>query len=377
MIRSFRYRLHPNAAQGRVLESWRKACCVLYNAALEQRITAWKMRYLSVSYEDQTVQLTELRAADPAWALIPVEVLRSPLRRLNSAYAAFFRRCKRGEKPGFPRFRSVRRYDSFAIGRAKVDKDRVHVPKLGKLGHVKMNLHRPIEGTIRNATISRDSTGKWWVSFACDLGDAPAKCDVKTQVGIDLGLTTLATLSTGETIENPRFAKRAADQLAKRQRSLARKQKGSRNRERARVLVAKAYAHVAHQRLEHARKEAKRLYETYDEVMHEDLNISALSRGLFSKSFADASWGVFLRCLASKAEYAGKHLTPKDPRGTSQRCCQCGAVVPKTLAERVHRCPHCGLEIDRDHNAAINVLTARPGRSEAGELAGVEREAPI
>jgi putative transposase len=327
-----------------------------------------------VSYEDQTVQLTELRAADEVWTIIPVQVLRSPLRRLNAAYAAFFQRCKRGEKPGFPRFRSVRRYDSFAIGRVKVKKDRVHVPKLG---HVKMKLHRPIEGTIRNATICRNSAGKWWVSFACELGDAPAKCDVKTQVGVDLGLKTLATLSTGETIENPRFAKRGADLLAKRQRKLSRKQPGSRHRERARVLVAKAHAHVANQRLDHARKEAKKLYESYDEVMHEDLNIHTLSRGLFSKSFADVSWGIFLRCLASKAEYAGKHLTPKDPRGTSQRCSQCARIVHKTLAERVHCCPHCGLKIDRDHNAAINVLTARPGRSGVGERADVEREASV
>jgi putative transposase len=344
-----------------VLNEWRKACCSLYNGALEQRIAWWRQKR-AISYEDQTAQLTELRAADPTWKKVPIEVLRSPLQRLKKAYAAFFRRCKNGDKPGFPRFRSSRRYDSFSIGRVSVKKDRVHVPKLG---HVKMNLYRPIEGTIRNVIIKRDAAGKWWVVFQCDLGAAPAKCEIKTKIGIDLGLTTLATLSTGEEIRNPRFAKRGADQLTKRQRKLAKKRKGSKNRERQRILVAKAHVHVANQRLDHARKEAKKLYDTYDEVMHEDLNVSALSRGLFSKSFADASWGLLLRCCASKAEYAGKHLTPKDARGTSQRCSHCGVIVPKTLADRVHRCYSCGLAIGRDHNAAINVLNARPGRSGA------------
>jgi putative transposase len=361
VLRSFRYPLHPNAAQEHVLEDWRKGCCSLHNGALEQRIVWWRQKR-SVTYEDQTAGLTELRAVDPAWEAPPVEVLRSALQRLDKSFAAFFRRCKNGEKPGFPRFRSSRRYDSFSIGRVSVKKDRVHVPKLG---HVKMNLYRPIEGTIRNVIIKRDATGKWWVIFQCDLGPAPAKCEVKTKVGIDLGLTTLATLSTGETIENPRFAKHAAQKLTSRQQKLAKKKKGSKNRERQRVLVAKAHAHVANQRLDHARKEAKKLFDTYDEVQYEDLNISTLAGGMFAKSFADASWGILLRCCTSIAEYAGKHLTPKDARGTSQRCCRCGAIVPKTLADRVHRCHHCGLVIDRDHNAAINVLNARPGRSGA------------
>jgi putative transposase len=122
---------------------------------------------------------------------------------------------------------------------------------------------------------------------------------------------------------------------------------------------------VANQRIDHARKEVKKLFACFDEVAHEDLNLRALGRGMLSKSFADASWGVFLRCIASKAEEAGKHATPKDPRGTSQRCSGCGEIVLKKLSERVHCCPHCGLTIGRDHNAAINVLFARPVRSGA------------
>jgi putative transposase len=370
MLRSFKYRLHPNASQERVLDQWRRQCAAIYNAGLEQRITAWRQARQSIRYNDQTVQLTDLRAADPIFDVVPVEVQRSALRRLDLAFAAFFRRCRSGETPGFPRFRATRRYDSFSIGRVRVKRDRVHVPKLG---HVKMNLHRSVGGEIRNATIRRDAAGKWWAIFQCDLGVAPAKVAVRNMIGIDLGLTSLATLSTGEKIPNHRFAERAEDRLARRQRALARKQERSKNRERARILVARAHAHVANQRLDHARKEARRLLDRFDAVAHEDLSVRALARGRLSKSFADVSWGLLLRCLASKAEEAGKHVVPVDPRQTSQLCCRCGKIVPKDLSEREHRCV-CGLTIDRDHNAAINVL-ARGRRALELAEADVEREA--
>ena len=192
------------------MDGWRQMCCWLYNTALEQRIVCyrcvkneicwdkydnqdryeiWRQRRNHFTNFGQTKQLTELRDADPYWSAVPVEVQRSALRRLDRAYAAFFRRVQNGEEPGFPRFRSVRRYSSFDLGRVKITKNRVHVPKLG---HVKMNLYRPIEGTILNATIKRDATGKWWISFQCDLGPAPEKCEIKSSVGIDLGLETLA-----------------------------------------------------------------------------------------------------------------------------------------------------------------------------------------
>jgi len=377
VIRTFKYRLHPNASQTRVLDDWRRQCCDLYNAALEERNIHWQRchevqreyaaldckmtrdekKQRGISYSTQSAQLTALRQSDLIWRGAPVEVQRSALRRVDRAFAAFFARCGRGEKPGHPRFRSKRRYASFEIGRVNVSKDRVHVPKLG---HVKMKLHRAIIGEIRNATIRHDATGKWWVSFQCDIGEAPTKVlaqDISPEgmVGIDLGLSELVTLSTGETIENPRCARRGAEQLTKRQRRLARKQKGSKNRERQRALVAEDHAHVANQRLDYARKEAKKLVDRFNVIFYENINLRGLCRGFLSKSFADAAWGLFLRCLASKAEEAGKHVVPTDARQTSQLCSACGQLVEKTLSERVHRCV-CGLTLDRDHNAAINVL---------------------
>lgn len=374
MMRTFKYRLHPSRSQERVLEQWLRQCCLLYNAALEQRITAWRQQRRSITRFDQTAQLTELRRSEAAWAVTPVEVHRSALRNVDLAYAAFFRRCRSGETPGFPRFRSSCRYDAFAIGKTTLHNCRVRVPKLGL---VKLNLYRPVLGTIKNAVIRRDATGKWWVCFQCDLGAAPPKIPIvvgEKDVGIDLGLTTLATLSTGEKIPNPRYAKRAEDQLADRQRKLSRKKKGSRNRDRSRRLVAKGHAHVANQRLDHARKEAKKLYDRFDTVFYEGLSVGAFARGRLAKSFQDASWGLFLRCLASKAEEAGKHALPQDARNTSQLCSRCGEIVSKGLSDREHCCI-CGLTIDRDHNAAINVLLRGRRSLELTEEVGVEGEA--
>lgn len=352
MRRSFKYRLHPNVSQARVLDDWRRQCCALYNAALEQRITHWRQARKSVTRFDQTAQLTELRAADPMFAVVPVEVQRSALRRIDLAYQAFFRRCKTGETPGFPRFRSHRRYDSFALGAVKLKKNRVHVPRLG---HVKLKLHRPIEGTIKNAIVKRDSAGKWWIVLQCDIGDAPPKVLIRTTVGIDVGLTTLAMLSTGEKIENPRYFQQGQALLKRRQQDLARKQRGSKNRERARILVAKAHTHVHYQRVELVRREAKAIVDRFDLISLEKLNNRGLAAGMFAKSVMDASWGLLRQAIACKAESAGKTIRLVDPRRTSQRCSRCGEIVPKTIADRVHHCPHCELVLDRDHNAAINI----------------------
>lgn len=396
MIRTFKYRLHPNAEQAHAFDAWRQQCCDLYNAALEERNSHWQRRRTieravealgqklsddekkrwKISYITQCHQLTALRQEDPFWRGTPALAQRSALRRVERAFTAFFARCKRGEKPGHPRFRAKRRYDSFEIGRVSVKKDRVHIPKLG---HVKMNLYRPIGGEIRNAAIHREATGKWWISFQCNVGDAPAKTPVgaitsERMVGIDLGLSELVTLSTGATIENPRYARGAAAQLARRQRKLASKQKCSKNRERKRILVAKAHAHVAHQRLDYAHQEAKRLLDRFDVIFYEDLNLRGLCRGWLSKSFADAAWGIFLRHLISKAEEAGKHVVPVDARLSSQLCSACGQLVEKTLSERIHRCV-CGLTLGRDHNAALNVLARGRRALELTVEVGVEREA--
>lgn len=376
MIRTYLYALYPNKHQESILYSWLGLCCNLYNAALEQRITAWRHHRKSINYNHQTKDLTDLRASDTAFAFMPAIMGRSALKRLDHAFKAFFRRVLQGETPGFPRFKSKDRYKSFSIGKVSVSGNKVRVPNLGK---VSFKRHRPFEGEIRNITIKR-SASRWWVAIACEVGDPPAKTEtIQQDAGFDLGLTTFATLVTGsepvtsqaEKIKNPRYFKRGQDTLARRQQALQRKVKGSRSRFKAKRLVGKAHEHVHHQRLDHARKLASDLVGRYDAIFFEDMDIENLIKdNEHTKSILDASWMVFIQALVFKAEWAGKWAVGVDPRGTTQRCSRCQTWVAKGLNDRWHSCFNCGLELDRDHNAGFNILML--GRSMLPALAGAE-----
>jgi len=353
VIRTFRYPLRPTRAQDTALEVWRVACQQLYNAALEERRDAWRKQRVSLSRVDQQKELTQLRAADPEWESVPVWVARSALARLDCAFKSFFRRVKTGQAPGFPRFRSRDRYDSFDLGSnlPRVEGDRVLLPKLGP---VKFHKYREMRGAVKLVRLGRTARG-WYVSFVCDVGAAPEKVAVRSTVGIDVGLEAFATLSNGERVENPRFGRSGHEELARRHRSLARKRRGSMSRERAKLLVARAHEHVRNQRTDFARKLACALFSRFDLVAHEDLQIARMVHGSLGKSIHDAAWGQFLVALQSKAENAGKWCVPVDPRGTSQTCPQCGAVAKKTLDERKHECS-CGFSAHRDHAAALVIL---------------------
>jgi len=358
LLRTFRYPAELTKAQSALFDEWLVRTQQLYNGALQHRRDAYRRQGVSISYNRQTAELTELRAEDADWKAVPVEVARSPLRRVDRAYKAFFRRVKRGEKPGFPRFRSRDRYTSFDVGRAKVSGNRVHVPKAGWL---KFKLYRPLQGKILNVTLRKES-GRWHVCFSCDLGAAPPKVVVRQMVGIDVGLTTFATLSDGGEVAAPRLFRKGEDVLARRQQTLATKRRGSKSRRRARTLVAKAHRHVRNQRLDFVRKLACELFGRYDLVAFEDLNIRGMVHGNLAKSIHDAAWGLFLRCLTDKAESAGRWAIPVDPRGTTQNCSACGTRVPKGLADRAHTC-NCGLVLGWDLNAARNIEAL--GRSAA------------
>jgi len=354
MIRSFRYPLRPTREQETVMVAWLAACCMLYNAALQERRDAWRKQRVSITRIDQQKELTELRASDSEWNAVPVWIARSALARLDHAFGAFFRRIKRGEKPGYPRFRSRDRYDSFDLG-SNLPCIEGNCVRLPKLGAVRFHKYREIRGEVRLVRIHRDARG-WSVSFVCDLGDAPPKVAIKSVVGVDVGLEAFATLSTGERIESPRFLRQSEELLARRQQSLARKKRGSSSRQRAKALVARAHEHVRNKRLDFARKLACALFSRFDMVVHEDLAISRMVHGNLAKSIHDAAWGQFLGVLTCKAEGAGKYAVAVDPRGTSQTCPACGTVAAKSLDQREHRCESCGFTAHRDHAAAQVIL---------------------
>jgi len=360
MYRAFTLRLRPTKAQIAELECILADSCETYNAALQERRDAWKLQRRSVTYNDQQAQLTELRK-DPQFARIAADIQREPLRRLDLAFKAFFRRVKAGEKPGYPRFRSRARYDSFSFGNNNVviRKSKIKIPSFGWL---KFKTSQELIGTPKTATVKRFGK-KWRVRLVCDIGEAPPKVAVSRPIGIDLGLTNFVTLSDGAVIDNPRWTRKHAAKIAVANQRLARKKRGSRNRLKAREALRRAHQHAADARRNFTHHVSKWLVSNYDLIAFEKLNINGMAHGNLAKSIFDAAWGELIWQISYKAESAGRWAIPVNPRGTSIRCSECGASVPKTLADRQHIC-ECGASLDRDHNAALNVLAL--GKSVVG-----------
>jgi putative transposase len=359
MIRTFRFRLLPNATQKAALARILADNCETYNAALQERREAWRMERKSINYYLQQSELTELRK-DPAFQWIGADIQRDALRRIDRAFKAFFQRCKAGDKPGFPRFRSWNRYDSFTMGDDfRVKERHVGVPKVGD---IRFKATRAISGIPKTVTVRR-SGQKWTVSIACDIGTAPEKYAVSNPIGIDVGLTDLAVLSDGTSIENPRWTRKHAARIAAANRKLSLKQRRSKNRIRAREVLRRAHQRAADARKNYLHHVSKWLVQNYDLIAFEDLRIRNMVRSNMAKSIHDAAWGQLIWQIVYKAESAGKWAVPVNPRGTSQICSGCGVEVPKTLAERTHSCA-CGLVIGRDHNAGLNILAL--GMSAAG-----------
>jgi putative transposase len=282
--------------------------------------------------------------------------MRDPLRRLDRAFAAFFRRVKAGVTPGYPRFRSARRYDSLTWDSGwGVRNGRL---ALQGIGHVKVKWHRPLPASavVRTVTVRRVAE-RWYACFSLRVSGSPQiLANQRPAVGLDLGIQHFATLSTGEQIPGPRAYRAAMRQLRVAQRRVSRRQKGSHRRQGARLLLARQHERIRNLRHDHAHKLTRRLVSDFGLIAVEDLNVGGLARGPLAKDVTDQGWAAFLTILEYKAAEAGTRLIRVPPRGTSQTCSGCGVVVPKVLSERIHRCPDCGLVIDRDTNAARNIL---------------------
>lgn len=385
MRRSYKFLLRPTSKQAAALEACLEDTRQLYNAALEERREAWR-RGVSIRYYDQSAQVKEIRAADPdgagRWSF---DCARSPLRRLDRAFQAFFRRCKAGEKPGYPRFKGRGWWDSVewpaVDGGAKWDSiphptvTRVY---LKGIGHVRVHQHRAVKGRMKTIAVKREGK-RWYAVLSCD--DVPAEpLPTKGEaVGIDLGVASLMTTSNGAHMPNPRHLAAAADRLAAAQQELARKKRGSRRRRRAVARVATLHGKVRRARLDHSHKTALALVREYGVIVHEDLRIANMTRrpkpraaedGSFSpngatskaglnKSIRDAGWGLFLEILHAKAESAGRVVIEVNARHTSQRCSRCGHVAAgNRVTQASFRCLSCGHAAHADVNAAVNILRA-------------------
>jgi putative transposase len=361
----------PTRKQAAQLDTIIERCRVLYNAALEERSSAWKKQKINVSRFKQALQLKDIRKNDPEYAQIYYDCLDDVIKRLDKAFAAFFRRVKAGEKPGHPRFKSKGRYNSFTYPGAGRRENRIlnngkHL-RVSGVGNVKMRYHRPIEGALKVITIHKNAAGQWHASCVCV--DVPSKLLTKTgkDVGIDAGLTTYITTDTNEEVANPRIFKREQNLLARRQRRFSRKKKGSGRQKKARRIIAKTHNYIANCRQEFLHKTTNEVIKRYDTIYVEDLNIDGLAKGMLSKQVNDAAWGTFIRILEYKAESAGKRVVKVSAGGTTINCCECDHPVPKLLCERIHNCHNCGYTTGRDHNAARNVLKRGLAQSLQGE----------
>ena len=362
MILSYKFRLYPNRAQTDALTGMLGAFCDLYNAALQQRVEAYRRRGIALRFSDQCAEIKAVRAADERLASYSFTAEQQVLRRLDKAFAAFFGRVKAGTKPGFPRFHSKSRFDSaeLRVGDGLTIRKSQRLGIVGIPSEIKVKWHRPLPADTKlgAAVISRKA-GKWFVCFQVALPGAEQAERLFAPVGVDVGLSNLVALSAGETVPTPQFTRHAAKALRKAQRAVARKKRHSRRQRKAKLQVARLHAHVANQRRDFSHKLSRSLVDRFTHIAFEDMNTKGLAAGMLAKAVHNAAWNQLVQHVTYKAASAGSVVAVVDPRGTSQTCPECGTIRPKHLSERMHRCD-CGCILDRDV-AAARVILLRAG----------------
>lgn len=377
----YQYRLYPTSRQCRALAQAFGCARVVYNDALRVREDAHKAGLAFVTSGELSKQLTAAKKTpERAWlAEVSSVVLQQSLRDLDTAYRNFFAGLK-GKRPkmGPPRFKSKRdnrqavRFTANANWRITTG-GKLRLPKIGD---VPVKWSRDLPSTPSSVTVVKDAAGRYFASFVVETDASEVLPETVPEVGIDLGLSHFAVLSDGTKIANPRFLRRAERRLKKAQRALSRKVKGSANREKAREKVARAHAKTADARREFAHQLSTRLIRENQAVYVENLAVKGLARTKLAKSVYDAGWSMFVNMLEYKATRYGRTFNKIDRWFPSSKLCSdCGALQDMPLSERVYRCP-CGLVLDRDHNAALNVLAA--GRAERLNACGDQvRPAPV
>jgi len=299
-------------------------------------------------------------------------------KRIKDAYTGFHAGRRAGLKAGRPRFKEYGQYKSITYPQTgfRVEGDGLY---LSKIGDIWIRLHRELLETVKTLTVKRMPSGRWYACFSCVVEEQPREKPFR-DVGVDVGLNSYAVLSDGARVENPGYYRKEERRLAWLQRKFSRKRKGSRNREKARIKVARLHERIENRRYDFLHKASRQIANTYETVYVENLKITNMVRNrCLAKSISDASWGRFTRMIAYKAEGAGGQVIRVDLRNTSQLCSQCGEMVEKTLSQRIHVCPCCGLVMDRDLNGALNVLMrgreigrGPPEYTPVGELAATQ-----
>ncbi len=353
--RMFRYRLYPSKTQTNILEEQLEICRGLHNWLLHYAQGYYKDTGKTISYLTMQNLLPKLKTDRPELLKVHSQVLQNIARRIRLGYENFYARRRAGLKAGLPRFKKYGRYKSITYPQFgfKIDGNRLHISKIGS---IRIQQHREIPEHIKTLTVKRLPSGKWYACFSCIVKAQPREKPFE-DVGIDVGLHSYAVLSDGTRIENPRLYRASEKRLGLLQRGLSRKERGSRNWVKAKTRVARLHENIGNRRTDFLHKASRKIADTYETVYFEDLKIGNMVRNhCLAKSISDAGWGRFIEMIAYKEEESGGQLIRVNPRGTTQMCSRCGEKVEKTLSDRIHQCPYCGLVLDRDHNAALNIL---------------------
>ncbi len=391
MLLTYQYRLNPTPEQASTMEVWGELLRRHWNYALGQRLDWLRRSRCQVDrcslvcepigdipektdYYTQASDLKQTKELFAEYKNIYADCQQQNLMRLDKAWKRWLipdksggapkAQRKRDKRGGRPRFKKQGDICSFTFPRVNCAKAGAYLTgnilKLSKIGEVRVFLHRPIPDgfTIKQATLVKKADG-WYVSFSLEDNTVPAPLpvdEIRKAVGIDVGLNKFLATSDGLAVEIPQFYRKSQYRLARPLRQLARMEKGSKNYQRQEERVACLHQHIARERKEFHYQVAHWLYDRYDLVAFENLNIKGLARTRLAKSILDAAWGSFLNILTTVAVKRGKWAIGGDPRGTSIECSGCGERVEKTLKDRVHECPHCKLVIDRDWNSGKNIL---------------------
>jgi putative transposase len=387
MLLTYQYRLQPTPPQVATLSHWGELLRRHWNYALRKRLD-WLHRTRSqidrcslisepigeiptkVDYYSQAADLKKTKRLFPEYKEIYADCQQQNLMRLDKAWKRWLIPDKTGKRGGKPRFKKPGDLCSFTFPRVNSPKAGAHLAgnilKLSKIGEIPVILHRPTPDgfEIKQATIISKADG-WYVCFSLEDNTVPSHepvDEISSICGIDVGLEKFLTTSSGEAVAVPQFYRKASAILARQQRKLSRKETGSKNYQKQANKVARLHLHIARQRKDFHYLVAHWLCVNYDLIGFEKLNIKGLARTRLAKSILDVAWGAFLNILQAVAVRRGKHTQEVDARGTSIECFNYSQRVVKDLSVRVHNCPNCGVSLDRDLNASLNILKRTVGQ---------------